>query len=272
MKYSILALVLCFATLGYSPSKAAESDQTKPHSVDIAVQRITSHMEEQGYSLEGIVDHGAAAESVGLKLLPTRVLFFGNREREAALIRHRRTVTLDLPVRFLVFEEQDGSVHIETNKVGYLVDRHEVSVFDPRLFALDQILDRFSSADSGIRTVTSQRSFKDTSKTLLRTLEARSFQIPLVIDYTDRRKNIRPTRLFVFGKPSGGVPLMREARTIGLDLPQKMLVYETESGEVLISYNDPFYMARKHNLNGLEPTLGDIGDALLSIATMVSEK
>jgi Uncharacterized conserved protein len=38
--------------------------------------------------------------------------------------------------------------------------------------------------------------------------------------------------LIIFGNPKLGTPLMQQAQTLAIDLPQKMLVYQTETGEV----------------------------------------
>ncbi|MBB4285351.1 DUF302 domain-containing protein [Roseospira goensis] len=65
-------------------------------------------------------------------------------------------------------------------------------------------------------------------------------------------KALLPTQLLVFGSPKIGAPLMTEARTIGIDLPLKALVYEDVDGQVWLAYNDPAWLAARH---GLAPDL-----------------
>ena len=46
----------------------------------------------------------------------------------------------------------------------------------------------------------------------------------------------------MFGNPIGGTPLMECAQTMGINLPQKILVWEDEKGQVWVGYNDPAYL------------------------------
>jgi uncharacterized protein (DUF302 family) len=59
-------------------------------------------------------------------------------------------------------------------------------------------------------------------------------------------KTLRPTELLIFGNPQGGTPLMECAQTAGIDLPLKALVWQDEAGKVMVGYNDPEYLAKRH--------------------------
>jgi uncharacterized protein (DUF302 family) len=61
---------------------------------------------------------------------------------------------------------------------------------------------------------------------------------------------LRPTELLIFGNPKAGTPLMQANQTIGIDLPLKVLVWEDASGGVWIAYNDPTWLAQRHQLGG----------------------
>ncbi|MDH3602821.1 MAG: DUF302 domain-containing protein [Candidatus Tectomicrobia bacterium] len=61
-------------------------------------------------------------------------------------------------------------------------------------------------------------------------------------------KTLRPTELLLFGNPKMGTPLMQCAQSIGIDLPQKMLVWEDDKGDVWLAYNDPAYLAARHKI------------------------
>ena len=75
-----------------------------------------------------------------------------------------------------------------------------------------------------------------------------------------------PMVVVFFGNPAAGTPLIQESLTAGLDLPQRMLVFEDE-GVVRVSYNDPAYVANRHGIEGQGERLGNIRDALETIAT-----
>ncbi len=60
---------------------------------------------------------------------------------------------------------------------------------------------------------------------------------------------LRPMELLIFGNPKIGTFLMNDNQTIGIDLPMKILAWQNEDGETIITFNDPFYLAERHNLN-----------------------
>ena len=84
-----------------------------------------------------------------------------------------------------------------------------------------------------------------------------------IIDRIDHSRNasqaglgLLPTLLIVFGNPAAGTPLMQAERTVAIDLPQKMLVYQDNDG-VFVAYNDPMYLAERHHLTGVDAHFGE---------------
>jgi uncharacterized protein (DUF302 family) len=59
---------------------------------------------------------------------------------------------------------------------------------------------------------------------------------------------LRPTDLLIFGNARGGTPLMQSVQTIGIDLPLKVLVWQDAGGNTWLSYNDPRWLAQRHQL------------------------
>jgi uncharacterized protein (DUF302 family) len=41
---------------------------------------------------------------------------------------------------------------------------------------------------------------------------------------------------------------MNCSQTAAIDLPQKALVWKDETGQVWLSYNDPMYLAKRHDI------------------------
>ena len=78
-------------------------------------------------------------------------------------------------------------------------------------------------------------------------------------------KQLRPTEVLIFGNPQGGTPFMECSQTVGIDLPQKALVWEDGSGRVWLGYNDPAYLADRHGAAQC-PVLGTLKQALAGIA------
>jgi len=79
--------------------------------------------------------------------------------------------------------------------------------------------------------------------------------------------SLRPTDLLVFGNARGGTPLMQANQTIGIDLPLKVLVWQAASGATWLSYNDPNWLAKRHELDpGADATAGALTAALDALA------
>jgi uncharacterized protein (DUF302 family) len=74
-------------------------------------------------------------------------------------------------------------------------------------------------------------------------------------------KSLRPTEVIIFGNPQGGTPFMECAQTVGIDLPLKALVWQDASSQVWLGYNDPEFLAKRHNVADC-PVAGKLGKAL----------
>ncbi len=59
---------------------------------------------------------------------------------------------------------------------------------------------------------------------------------------------LRPAQLLLFGNPKGGTPLIAEAPTIAIDLPNRILVWEDASGKAWVTYNDLAALFARHGL------------------------
>ena len=84
--------------------------------------------------------------------------------------------------------------------------------------------------------------------------------------------NLRDTELIIFGNPKVGSPLMNCQQSVAIDLPQKALIWEDDKFNVWISYNDPEYLKKRHNISGCEEVILKIEKALAGIAESASTK
>ena len=78
-------------------------------------------------------------------------------------------------------------------------------------------------------------------------------------------KTLRPTQVIIIGNPQGGTSFMECAQTVGIDLPLKVLVWEDASAQVWLGYNDPEYLAKRHDA-GKCPVVENLRKALASLA------
>ena len=79
---------------------------------------------------------------------------------------------------------------------------------------------------------------------------------------------LEPTIEIFFGNPAVGTPLMQIARTVAIDLPQKILITQADDG-VRVLHNDPGYLATRHGL-GDAPQLAIQSGALQSLANVAA--
>ena len=61
-------------------------------------------------------------------------------------------------------------------------------------------------------------------------------------------KTQRATEVLIFGTSQGGTPPMERARSTGIDLTLRVLVWEDAASQVGLGYNDPAYLARLHGI------------------------
>jgi uncharacterized protein (DUF302 family) len=107
-------------------------------------------------------------------------------------------------------------------------------------------------AADGLVALKSPHPSKATMDRLESTLKEKGLTIFARIDHAAGAakigKQLRATELLIFGNPQGGTPFMECAQTVGIDLPLKALVWQDESGQVWLGYNDPAYLAARHGV------------------------
>ena len=257
---------------------------TTKQSVQAAAQQLKSTIASSGATLIADVNHARNAASVGDSLRPSRLLIFGKPGWGTPLMQSVPTTGLDLPQKILVWEGADDSTRLTYNAPAYLKARHDLEGENASLDRVGRALvdlvrqtvghppdttafnaDSISAA-AGLTVETSDFNFEETFDRLRKAVQAASgLSVITQVDHAQKgaatADSLRPMQLLIFGNPQQGTPLMQQAPTIGIDLPQKMLVYEGEEGNTFVTYNDPAYLARRHEvadttgLGGLAKTL-----------------
>ena len=125
-------------------------------------------------------------------------------------------------------------------------------------------------ADNGLVSIKSSHDVKVTADRLEKTLKTKGMTVFTRINHAEGAqkvgKKLRPTVLIIFGNPKVGTPLMQCGQSVAIDLPQKALIWEDESGQVWLSYNDPKYLAKRHSIKGCDGVLIKIENALGNFA------
>ncbi len=96
------------------------------YSVEETVQRLKSALAQKGLQVFAFVDHSGEAEKVGMKMRPTKLLIFGSPKGGTPLMVAAPTLAIDLPLKALVAEDENGKVWVSYNSPEYLQQRHGV--------------------------------------------------------------------------------------------------------------------------------------------------
>jgi uncharacterized protein (DUF302 family) len=110
-------------------SHGVESILSK-HSVDETVRRFTSLLQQKGIKLFAMVDHAGEALAAGLELRPTKVVIFGSPKAGTPIMQASQMAAIDLPLKLLVWTDDQQQTWISWNSPQYLQQRHE---FPPAL-------------------------------------------------------------------------------------------------------------------------------------------
>ncbi|WP_433171673.1 DUF302 domain-containing protein [Actinoallomurus sp. CA-150999] len=70
------------------------------------------------------IDHAGNAAQIGMELRPTELLIFGNPRGGTPLMQDRQTSGIDLPVKALAWQDQDGKVWLTYNSASWIAERH----------------------------------------------------------------------------------------------------------------------------------------------------
>ncbi len=100
---------------------------SSPYAVDESLDRIEAAARSKGMVIFLRLDQRREAEKVGLTLRPTQILLFGNPKAGTVLMNASVTVALDLPLKALAWEDDNGKVWVSFDSPDYLRERHQLS-------------------------------------------------------------------------------------------------------------------------------------------------
>jgi len=127
----------------------------------------------------------------------------------------------------------------------------------------------FANGD-GMIVVQSPHSVGNTIDKLTAVLESKGMKIMARVNHAAGAQSVdlklRPTEVLIFGNPKIGTPLMNCSQSIAIDLPQKMLAWEDDSGKVWLGYNDPMHLKSRHSSAGCDAVFDKVAGALGNFA------
>lgn len=90
------------------------------------MDRLVAAVKARGMAVLARIDHAKAAAEAGLELRPTEVLVFGAAKAGTPLMQAAQTIGIDLPLKALVWRDENGATHLSTNDPRWLAARHDV--------------------------------------------------------------------------------------------------------------------------------------------------
>ena len=117
----------------FGPKKSANSFEE-------TVSKFETAVENRGAKLALKVEHHKSAATVDLELRPTTVLIFGNPAVGTKLMQASQTIGRDLPIKALIFEDENGDVHVLTTDVAALANTHGIPADHPAVGGLTKAL------------------------------------------------------------------------------------------------------------------------------------
>ena len=91
------------------------------------LDRLESEVKAKGLTVFARIDHAAGAAAVGMTLLPTAVLIFGNAKGCTPLMQANQLIGLDLPLKVLVWQDTSGKTWLSYLDPAKLAERYGLS-------------------------------------------------------------------------------------------------------------------------------------------------
>jgi uncharacterized protein (DUF302 family) len=96
------------------------------HSVEETVEKLKSILQENGVTLFALIDHSGEAEKAGMAMRPTKLMIFGSPRAGTPVMLAAPSAAIDLPLKILVWEDNERRVWLSYNDPSYLKQRHSI--------------------------------------------------------------------------------------------------------------------------------------------------
>jgi uncharacterized protein (DUF302 family) len=151
--FSMLTLVVasgCARAQGATPAPTGITTVVSASSFDSTLARLERAAVGRGLAIAAKIDHAAAAQRANLTLRPTTLVIAGNPAAGTPLMQADQTMGVELPLRFLVWQGEDGQVRVSYDPVKAIASRHALS-------GRDELLTRMTGAIEAIVTAATAR-------------------------------------------------------------------------------------------------------------------
>jgi uncharacterized protein (DUF302 family) len=101
-------------------------DLPSPYSAQETADRLENLFRQNGLKIFARIDQDAEAAAVGLSLRPTILFLFGDPKAGTPLMEQFPGLAIDLPLKALVWQSDDGKVYLSYTSPEFLKERHHL--------------------------------------------------------------------------------------------------------------------------------------------------
>ena len=118
------------------------------HPVSETIDRLAALLKERGVTIFARLDFSSDAAKNGLSMRPTQQLIFGNPKAGTPLMVANPTAALDLPIRAICWQDEDGKTWLAYNDPSYVIKRHGLPEnLATKLAAVVPLLEKAAAAE-----------------------------------------------------------------------------------------------------------------------------
>ena len=98
-------------------------EKASKYSVNDTIDKLETLVKAKGMTVFARIDQAAQALAVELEMRPTELLIFGDPRAGTVLMKSFPLLAIDLPLKALAWEDENGQVRLAYNSPAYLQKR-----------------------------------------------------------------------------------------------------------------------------------------------------
>jgi len=144
---AVLSLAMVIGAPSVTMAAPLETlEKSTDKSVDEAVDAFLSVLGRKGATVFAVVEHAKGAEKVGMEMKPATLVIFGNPKLGTPLMLESATIGIDLPMKALFLEGDDGKTQVLYTDIKQLASRHSIDPDVPAVQTVAKVLEGLTNA------------------------------------------------------------------------------------------------------------------------------
>jgi uncharacterized protein (DUF302 family) len=110
-------------------TRSSDGVITKPSGKSVAqtIDELRSLMADRGFTVFNVIDHSGVAARAGVQMPDSKLVMFGKPAIGATAMLAAPLAALDIPLKVLVWEDENGAVSVSYNAPVFLAERHHLT-------------------------------------------------------------------------------------------------------------------------------------------------